>query len=812
MKSFNKTLSVFLVIIMLLASVPLQGFVGAGLHKSFMAKAASEAVIASDNCGADGDSVTTGYKREHVIRDWEELNQSYKPDYLSGLAVPMDGTNGTPDYLVPGQTENMIPQGMTYWPEKDWILVSSYDKSEENASVIFALDRKTGDFAAQFNLYTADGEPWKCHAGGIGVSKYNLYITSECGVAYFPLSDLDAESGTVKNIAYKETVNFGQLGKTYSAYISVSDGMLWVGNFYSNSPLSPTLAKYGLIGEDWVWKPNDEYYNAILGFELSGGSSKKEWAALETIKDNASKVINVDNEMDCIQGISFKRMDNNTYKMYLSRTTGGSLGASISVATVDLSENVVRAKKTAFSFYQNLPGAEGIVFIGDDLHILYEAGALCNYKELINKLTWNLYLKDCTDVIWKVNEDDLLQIPQVDDDWFKSDAYSGYNHELAQFCINYCVLGYCYNKAETEYYLNKSGFALKSCDASAGRDEVNYFIADKNISVNGVTKKLAFVGCIGSDKDQWYSNFDPLGKEREKQYADNSEKYSTHIGFADAKEFVYSKLKKYINNNPDAVFLLTGHSRGAATVNLLAAELIDNASALSINADNVYTYGFATPNTVSNNKNPSADKYKSIINIVNPEDLVTKLLPSEWDFARYGVTYSLPSKTNDKSYKNLKAAMNEKYKLLMNGQSYHPYPGGERITYNVVKSIAEHVKGIDFLYNEKFNRDGNEESLQTFMTRSLCSYQVNEPGSELQKQAQDLLIDTFLSRFSCSEVISDVTDYFVIYQGLGSLTSGWLLDDYFAEAHYPWTYMAYMMSMTSEQVTENRSGYKGSVN
>ena len=37
---------------------------------------------------------------------------------------------------------------------------------------------------------------------------------------------------------------------------------------YSDSPLSPTLAKWGLIGEDWVWKPNDEYYNAIGGQEL----------------------------------------------------------------------------------------------------------------------------------------------------------------------------------------------------------------------------------------------------------------------------------------------------------------------------------------------------------------------------------------------------------------------------------------------------------------------------------------------------------------------------------------------------------------
>ena len=113
----------------------------------------------SDNVSAVADDVTTGFKREHVIIDWKALNQSYIPDYLSGHAVPMDGTNGNPNYLVPGQTEDMIPQGLTYLPQKDWLLVSSYDKSEKNPSVVFAIDRETGSFAAQFNLYTADGEP-----------------------------------------------------------------------------------------------------------------------------------------------------------------------------------------------------------------------------------------------------------------------------------------------------------------------------------------------------------------------------------------------------------------------------------------------------------------------------------------------------------------------------------------------------------------------------------------------------------------------------------------------------------------------------
>ena len=67
-----------------------------------------------------------------------------------------------------------------------------------------------------------------------------------------------------------------------------------------------------------------------------------------------------------------------------------------------------------FKNYNNLPGAEGIVFIGDELHILYESGALSNFDDLFNKLTWNQFIKDCTDVIWRIDENDLSQTVQIE--------------------------------------------------------------------------------------------------------------------------------------------------------------------------------------------------------------------------------------------------------------------------------------------------------------------------------------------------------------------------------------------------------------
>lgn len=74
MKKIRKTLSVLLVVLMLLTSAPLQGLVGLELSEWFklptstVASAVSETIIASGNCGANGDNVTwTLYDNGEIV-------------------------------------------------------------------------------------------------------------------------------------------------------------------------------------------------------------------------------------------------------------------------------------------------------------------------------------------------------------------------------------------------------------------------------------------------------------------------------------------------------------------------------------------------------------------------------------------------------------------------------------------------------------------------------------------------------------------------------------------------------------------------
>lgn len=221
----------------------------------------------------------------------------------------------------------------------------------------------------------------------------------------------------------------------------------------------------------------------------------------------------------------------------------------------------------------------------------------------------------------------------LNDRWFTQNNKE-YNHELARFCANFVLGGYKSDSGKMKSWLSQAGFNTSEMNFETGRDEVNYFIASKDIKVGGTVKKVVFAGFIGSHDDQWFSNFDPLGneranwKDRNAPYAPTTSDNTVHKGFADAREYVYARLKEYMNRNginkDNSILLITGHSRGAATANLLAAYLIDENSLVS--PDRLFTYTFATPNVAKIGK--VGDKYNSIFNIVNPEDFVTKVLLS----------------------------------------------------------------------------------------------------------------------------------------------------------------------------------------
>lgn len=424
-----------------------------------------------------------------------------------------------------------------------------------------------------------------------------------------------------------------------------------------------------------------------------------------------------------------------------------------------------------------------------------------------------------------IEEDDahkkLSMQVTLEDEWFAEDS-AAYNHDLGGFCSQFTVLGYTKashmltdeqkeNGTRPAGYMTKNqvlkkaltkmGFSDPEVNLSTNREEVNYFIAHKNITVSGENKTLIFTGFIGSYHDQWYSNFDP-GTE------------DTHKGFNNAKEFVLGKLRNYIEKLDCDVnsteILITGHSRGAATANLVAAQLIEEATYAFGDEgyafkENIHTYTFATPNPTTL-IDTTYEEYKRIFNIVNPEDFVTKCMPAAWGYARYGTTYVLPSKTNTSSgnYKFLKANMQNYFSSITNGREYKPYALGEGDTFIVYKSLTGVVRNAWMFEHLPLLAGPMNITPRDFFQNTLCHF-VSDTASGLDfTYAGYIIAETLSLPLLSSKVYTDVLKYF--------LWNGTALNPRFKDAHMAETYCAYMMTMPKAELVREKEALLNTVN
>ena len=240
-----------------------------------------------------------GSAQRHTVANYQSAYNGYKGSLMSGYAVPMDGSNGNPDICIPGLSsataDNMVPQGLTYWSAKNWILISSYHNEKQKSSCIYALRASDGHLVAQFNLQNASGSGINTeHVSGIACSANNLYIADAGStIGYIPLSQLDVAEGTVTTVGYSGIVNLnGELSNANTSYASWGDGILWTGNFFIDGD-----SKYGT-------RANASSGTMMLGYDLSGcPDSATEWAALQGLAGNPTYCIPLDaygiNKVQC---------------------------------------------------------------------------------------------------------------------------------------------------------------------------------------------------------------------------------------------------------------------------------------------------------------------------------------------------------------------------------------------------------------------------------------------------------------------------------------------------------------------------------
>ncbi len=219
---------------------------------------------------ADAAITLGGITQQRVVSNYESIYRSYQERFFMGAE-----SNEPTNFVIPGlsSSNDYTPQGMTYWEEKEWILISAYDASGSGKhSVIYALDAVTTDFVALFKILNADGSVNTSHGGGIAASKYNFYYADTgSNISYIPLSEMDVAKGTVKEIKLRGSINCsGELGGAATSYCCYEDGVLWAGNFYYNED------------DRYATSAHSAANSMIVGYELHGNSSAEEWYYLST--------------------------------------------------------------------------------------------------------------------------------------------------------------------------------------------------------------------------------------------------------------------------------------------------------------------------------------------------------------------------------------------------------------------------------------------------------------------------------------------------------------------------------------------------
>ncbi|MDR0519747.1 MAG: DUF6273 domain-containing protein [Clostridiales Family XIII bacterium] len=282
------------------------------------------------------------------------------------------------------------------------------------------------------------------------------------------------------------------------------------------------------------------------------------------------------------------------------------------------------------------------------------------------------------------------------DDLF-SQKSTVYNHKLATASIGLSTIAY-YDKDKVKNAVEGTfGFRdveLFNYDTPQDEgypDTVAYTFANKRINIDGTPYNVIAVVVRGTKGEEWLANFN-LGRGG-----------MSHESFAKAEGHIYNRLFDYISRHSGHLepnvpvknkILITGHSRGAAVANLLAAHVTDAMSLSGVaSKDNIYAYTFATPNVTKDESTKDSTAYNNIRNFVNAEDFVPYMPLSSspgWGYWKYGITHVFPSKNignNDNAKYEFHVAV---YHYLYTGENMKSYAKGYAdVINNLVKILLE---------------------------------------------------------------------------------------------------------------------------
>ncbi|CAG7600739.1 hypothetical protein PAESOLCIP111_00423 [Paenibacillus solanacearum] len=307
--------------------------------------------------------------------------------------------------VIPGLVQGHVPQGMSYYAdsEREWIFMAAYHYTGD-PSTLAVVDAKTGQLVKYVNLKNPDGTVYTGHAGGVAVSRDNIWLSSGSKVYRMPVQTLiDAQNQGFAKFADTFSV------VTNASFTAYANGILWVGE-YSNPPSYTT--------------------NASHSMQSRNGETHLAWIAGYEIGDNDLPKSNVPSYIfsigDKIQGVEF-----NNGEIFVTYNYGRPYNSIVRYAMPDLSDLSTKNGETTISGV-SVPvwlldsvnqigstivptGAENMFFRKengvDQLYVNFESGA--NHTRFMSSYSMDRLLKMDLNLLRAYDTRSLTHVPQI---------------------------------------------------------------------------------------------------------------------------------------------------------------------------------------------------------------------------------------------------------------------------------------------------------------------------------------------------------------------------------------------------------------
>ena len=154
-------------------------------------------------------------------------------------------------FPVYGNTNNYIPQGLTYSDKYNIVLQTSYSK-KNNSSKVYVIDFTKEKLINELELLNKNGTKNTKHVGGIATDNDKVWISNDYEIDIYNLDDILNSKGSVKPI---EEIKLPIRGD----FCYYQNNKLWIGEFYLKPKYDVEDGKPKLYGYD---TRNDINFNA----------------------------------------------------------------------------------------------------------------------------------------------------------------------------------------------------------------------------------------------------------------------------------------------------------------------------------------------------------------------------------------------------------------------------------------------------------------------------------------------------------------------------------------------------------------------